>query len=140
MLMQPKNRKFRKDRKGKQGKVPKIASRGYMLDNGTFGLKAMSPGRVTAAQINAMRVVIKRVVKKEGKIYIRIFPDKPITQKPAEVRMGGGKGSLEYWAALVEPGRIMFEIDGVSEEVAKEAMRLASFKTSLKTKFVRRIL
>jgi len=140
MLLQPKNRKFRKDRKGKQGRVPKITYSGYMIDKGMFGLKAMSPGRVTAAQINAMRVVMKRVVKKDGKIYIRIFPDKPITQKPAEVRMGGGKGSPEYWVALVEPGRIMFEIDGVSEELAREAMRLAAFKTSLKTKFVRRIL
>jgi large subunit ribosomal protein L16 len=140
MLLSPKNRKFRKDRKGGKGKIATITYTGCNLDKGNYGLKSLSPGRVTAAQIDAVRVVLRRAMKKEGKIFIRIFPFTPITKKPAEVRMGGGKGSPEYWVAKVEPGRIMFEIDGVTEEIAKEAMRLAAFKLSLETKFVKRII
>lgn len=140
MLMCPKGSKFRKTCKGNKGKVRKITYSGCYMDKGTFGLKALSPGRVTAAQIEAMRVVIKRTMKKEGKFFIRIFPHKSLTKKPAEVRMGKGKGNPEIWVSLVEPGRILFELEGVSEEVAKEAFRLAAGKINIETKFIRRIL
>lgn len=138
--MSPKGSKFRKDRKGRKGKIPSITYSGYSLDKGEFALKALSAGRVTAAQLEAIRVVIRRTLKKQGKIFFRVFPFKSITQKPAEVRMGSGKGNPEYWTALVEPGRILFELDGISEEIAKEACRQAAFKVSITTKFVRRLI
>jgi len=140
MLMQPKGRKFRKDRKGNQGKSGRIATSGYMMDKGTYGLKIMSPGRVTASQMEAVRIVVRRIIKKQGRLFFRIFPHKPVTTKPAEVRMGSGKGSPEFWVAIVEPGRIFFEIEGVEEALAKEAVRQASFKLSLETKFVKRLI
>lgn len=138
--MCPKNRKFRKDRKGSKGKVGRITYTGCNIDKGEYALKAMSPGRITAAQLNSMRIVIRKAMKKEGKIFLRVFPHKPVTKKAAETRMGSGKGNPELWIAMVEPGRILFELDGVSEEVAKEAARLAAFKLPIETKFMRRIL
>jgi len=140
MLLSPKNRKFRKDRKGNKGKVASITYTGCFLDKGEYGLKVMEPGKVTAAQLDAMRIVVKRTMKKEGKLFFRVFPHKPITKKAAETRMGSGKGNPEFWVSPVEPGRILFEIDGVSEDVAKAAVRLAQFKLPMATKFVRRIL
>jgi large subunit ribosomal protein L16 len=139
-LLQPSSRKFRKDRKGNKGKIRNITYSGATLDKGIFGLKALEPGRITAAQIESLRVIIKRALKKEGKIFVRIFPHKPITKKPAEVRMGNGKGNLEYWVAIVEPGRILFELDSVSEELAKKAFDLVSYKLNIKTSFIRRII
>jgi large subunit ribosomal protein L16 len=129
----PKKVKWRKHQRGRmKGK----AYRGSTLSFGTYGLKAMEPGWITSRQIEAARVAITRHVKRGGKLWIRIFPDKPVTIKPAETRMGKGKGSPEYWVAVVKPGRVLFEIEGVSHHVAKESMRLAAHKLPLKTKFV----
>ena len=132
-MLQPKRTKFRKSQKMKiKGK----AKRGHELAFGSFGIKAMEESRMTARQIEAARIAITRFMKREGQVWIRIFPDKPITKKPAEVRMGKGKGNPEYWAAVVEPGRILFEADGVPVQVAKEAFELAAQKLPIATKFV----
>lgn len=112
------------------------ANRGSKIAFGQYGLKAMSPGWLTARQIEAARIAMTRYIKRGGKVWIRIFPDKPVTQKPAETRMGKGKGSPEYWVAVVKPGRILFELGGVSEEIAREALRLASHKLPVQTRIV----
>ena len=135
-MLQPKRTKYRKAFKGR---IHGTAKGGTNLDYGTFGLKAVEPERVTARQIEAARRAITRQMKRQGRVWIRIFPDVPVTAKPTEVRMGKGKGSVEYWAARVHPGRIIFEIDGVSEELAREAMRLGAAKLSVRTRFVQRI-
>ena len=132
-MLQPTRRKYRKEQKGRN---TGLATRGAKVSFGDFGLKATGRGRLTARQIEAARRAMTRHIKRGGRIWIRIFPDKPITAKPAETRMGSGKGSPEYWVAVVKPGRVLFEMNGVSEEVAKEAMRLASHKLPIKTKFV----
>ncbi|KPJ68156.1 MAG: 50S ribosomal protein L16 [Coxiella sp. DG_40] len=134
-MLQPKQSKFRKQFKGRnRGR----AIRGGKVNFGEFGLKAIASGRVTARQIEAARRAISRHVKRGGKLWIRIFPDKPITKKPLEVRQGKGKGSVEFWVALVQPGRILFEIEGISEALAREAFALASAKLPVKTVFVSR--
>ena len=135
-MLQPKRTKFRKQHKGK---IKGLAKGGSDLNFGTFGLKALEPERVTARQIEAARRAMTRHMKRQGRVWIRIFPDLPVTSKPTEVRMGKGKGAPEYWAARVKPGRIMFEVDGVSEEIAREALRLAAMKLPIKTRFVSRI-
>lgn len=135
-MMQPKKTKYRKAHKGR---ISGAAKGGYSLAFGQYGLKAMQPERITARQIEAARRAISRHMKRVGRVWIRIFPDVPITKKPAEVRMGSGKGSVEYWAARVEAGRIMFEVDGVSEQVAREAFDRASAKLPVKTKFIARV-
>ena len=132
-MLQPKRTKFRKQQKGR---IKGIAHRGSKISFGTFGLKALEPGFVKSRTIEAARVAVTRYMKREGKVWIRIFPDKPITNKPAEVRMGKGKGALDHWVAVAEPGRIIFETDGVPLETAKEALRLAAQKLPCKTKFV----
>ena len=132
-MLQPKRSKHRKAQKGR---IREIAKRGATLAFGTFGLKATEPIWLTNRQIESARQAMTRHMKREGNVWIRIFPDKPITKKPAEVRMGKGKGNPEYWAAVVEPGRIIFEADGVPEIVAKEAMLLAAQKLPIKTKFI----
>ena len=132
-MLQPKRTKFRKMHKMK---MKGNAKRGDQLSFGSFGLKATEGCWVTARQIEAARVAVTRFMKREGQIWIRVFPDKPITKKPAEVRMGKGKGSPEYWVAVVQPGRIMFEADGFPHQTAQEAMRLAAGKLPVKTKFV----
>ena len=132
-MLMPKRVKFRRVQRGRlKGK----ASRGTTLSNGSFGLVALEPSWITSNQIEAARIAMTRYIKRGGQVWINIFPDKPITEKPAETRMGSGKGSPEYWVAVVKPGRILFEMDGVSEDVAKEAMRLAGHKLPIKTKFV----
>ncbi len=135
-MLQPKRTKFRKAHKGRNAGV---AKGGTTLNFGTFGLKAQAPARVTARQIEAARRAMTRHMKRAGRVWIRIFPDVPVSKKPTEVRMGKGKGSTEYWAAKVKPGRIMFEIDGVTEPVAREALRLAAMKLPNKTRFVMRL-
>ncbi len=135
-MLQPKRTKFRKQHKGR---IHGVSKGGTQLTFGSYGLKAMEPDRVNARQIEAARRAITRHMKRAGRVWIRIFPDLPISKKPTEVRMGKGKGSVEYWAARVAPGRIMFEIDGVSETVAREALRLGSRKLSVKTRFIQRI-
>jgi large subunit ribosomal protein L16 len=135
-MLQPKRTKFRKQFKGR---IHGVAKGGTDLNFGAFGLKAVEPDRVTARQIEAARRAITRQMKRQGRVWIRVFPDVPVSKKPTEVRMGKGKGAPEYWAARVKPGRIMFEVDGVSEEVAREAFRLAAAKLSVKTRFVQRI-
>lgn len=132
-MLQPKKTKYRKQQKGR---MKGLSQRGSQLSNGTFGIKALDANFVTARQIEAARISATRYMKREGSLWIKIFPDKPITKKPLEVRMGKGKGAVEYWAAVVKPGRILFEISGVPYEVAKEALRLASQKLPLRTKFV----
>ncbi|MFA6260354.1 MAG: 50S ribosomal protein L16 [Bacteroidia bacterium] len=132
-MLQPKRTKYRKQQKGRNRGN---ATRGHNVDFGSFGLKAMEPKYITAKQLEAARVALTRYMKREGQVWIRIFPDKPITRKPAEVRMGKGKGAPEYWVAPVKPGIIMFEIDGVPMAVAKEGMRLAAQKLPVITKFV----
>lgn len=132
-MLQPKRTKYRKQQKGR---MKGIASRGHRLSNGTFGIKSMDTSFVTARQIEAARIAATRYMKREGALWIKIFPDKPITKKPLEVRMGKGKGAVEYWVARVLPGRILFEIGGVPVEVAKEALRLAAQKLPVKTKFI----
>lgn len=135
-MLQPKRTKFRKQFKGR---IHGTAKGGTNLDFGAFGLKALEPNRVTAREIEAARRAITREMKREGRVWIRVFPDLPVTSKPTEVRMGKGKGAVDYWAARVKPGRIMFEIDGVSEETAREALRLGAAKLSVKTRFLQRI-
>lgn len=125
-----------KHRKQFRGRMKGKANRGNTVSHGEFGLQALEPAWITNRQIEAARIAMTRYIKRGGKVWIKIFPDKPITAKPAETRMGSGKGSPEYWVAVVKPGRIMFEMDGVPEEVAKEAMRLAAHKLPIKTKFV----
>jgi large subunit ribosomal protein L16 len=125
-----------KHRKQFRGRMTGKAQRGNTVTHGEFGLQALEPAWITNRQIEAARIAMTRYIKRGGKVWIKIFPDKPITAKPAETRMGSGKGSPEYWVAVVKPGRVMFEMDGVSEEVAKEAMRLAAHKLPIKTKFV----
>ena len=134
-MLQPKRTKFRKAHKGR---IKGEAKGGTDLNFGSFGLKAAEPERITARQIEAARRAMNRYMKRQGRIWIRIFPDLPVTQKPTEVRMGKGKGSVEYWAAKVKPGRIMFEIDGVGEAVAKEALRLGAMKLPIKCRIVAR--
>ncbi len=134
-MLQPKKVKFRKQQKGKmRGK----AWRGSSISFGEFGLKVMECGYITDRQIEASRIAMTRFIKRGGKIWLRLFPDKPITKKPAEVRMGSGKGALDHWVAVVKPGKILFEMEGVTQEMAREAMRLASNKLPLRTKFVMR--
>ena len=131
-MLMPKRVKFRRVQRGRlKGK----ALRGNTVTNGEFGLVALEPAWITSNQIEAARIAMTRYVKRGGKVWIKIFPDKPITEKPAETRMGSGKGSPEYWVAVVKPGRVMFEMGGVTEEQAKEAMRLASHKLPIKCKF-----
>jgi len=135
-MMQPKRTKFRKQFKGRiHGK----ATSGQKLNNGEYGLKALEPDRLTARQIEAARRAITRAMKRQGRVWIRVFPDVPVSKKPAEVRMGSGKGAPEFWAARVKPGRIMFEIDGVPEAIAKESLRLGAAKLSVKTRIVSRV-
>ena len=132
-MLQPKRTKFRKAHKGR---IHGQAKGGSDLTFGTFGLKAVQPERVTARQIEAARRAMTRHMKRQGRVWIRIFPDLPVTSKPTEVRMGKGNGSVDYWACKVKPGRVMFEIDGVTEEVAREALRLAAMKLPIKTRTV----
>ncbi len=130
-MLMPKRVKYRKAQRGRmRGK----ATRGSKVDFGDFGLKALEPGWITQRQIEAARVTLTRMMKREGKVWIRIFPDKPVTKKPAETRMGKGKGAPEYWVAVVKPGRIMFEVGGTKKDIAQEALRLASHKLPIKTK------
>jgi large subunit ribosomal protein L16 len=135
-MLQPKRTKFRKQHKGR---IRGVASSGTDLNFGAYGLKAMEPERITARQIEAARRAITRHMKRAGRVWIRIFPDVPVSKKPTEVRMGKGKGAPEFWAARVKPGRIMFEIDGVPFDVAEEALRLGAAKLPIKTRFVQRI-
>lgn len=135
-MLQPKRTKFRKQFKGR---IHGESKGGTDLNFGAFGLKAVEPERVTARQIEAARRAITRHMKRAGKVWIRIFPDLPVTSKPTEVRMGKGKGSVDYWACRVAPGRVMFELDGVSEDVAREALRLGAAKLPIKTRFIQRI-
>ena len=135
-MMQPKKTKFRKAHKGR---INGAAKGGTTLNFGQFGLKALEPERVTAREIEAARRAITRHMKRAGRVWIRIFPDVPVSKKPAEVRMGSGKGAVDYWAARVHPGRIMFEIDGVPDDVAREALRLGAAKLPVKTRIVTRI-
>ncbi|MDX2248628.1 MAG: 50S ribosomal protein L16 [Bacteroidia bacterium] len=132
-MLQPKKVKYRKVQKGR---MKGNSGRGAEIAFGSYGLKSLESSFITSRQIEACRITISRAMKREGNMWIRIFPDKPITKKPAEVRMGKGKGNPEYWAAVVKPGRIMFELDGVPEAIAKEALRLAANKLPIKTKFV----
>jgi large subunit ribosomal protein L16 len=132
-MLSPKRVKYRKKQKGR---VKGLAGRGHRIEFGDFGLKTLEPHWITSRQIEAARIALNRYMKREGKVWIRIFPDKPVTKKPAEVRMGKGKGSPEYWVAVVKPGTIMFEIDGVPEAIAREGMRLAAQKLPVTTKFV----
>lgn len=132
-MLQPKRTKFRKMQKGR---VRGIAQRGHTLSFGTFGIKSLEPGWITSRQIEAARIAMTRAMKREGQVWIRIFPDKPVTKKPAEVRMGKGKGAPDYWVAVVKPGTVLFESSGVSVELAKESLRLAAQKLPISTKFV----
>jgi large subunit ribosomal protein L16 len=132
-MLQPRRTKYRKVQKGK---MKGISQRGHELSNGMFGIKALDSVFITSRQIEAARIAATRFMKREGQLWIKIFPDKPITKKPLEVRMGKGKGAVEYWVAVVKPGRIMFEVGGVPLSVAKEALRLAAQKLPVKTKFV----
>jgi large subunit ribosomal protein L16 len=134
-MLQPKRTKFRKQHKGR---IRGAAKGGFDLNFGSFGLKAIEPERITARQIEAARRAMTRHMKRQGRVWIRIFPDVPVTSKPTEVRMGKGKGSVDFWAARVKPGRVMFEIDGVGESVAREALRLAAMKLPIKTRVVAR--
>ena len=132
-MLQPKRTKFRRVQKGRN---TGLAHRGSTISFGSFGLKSLEPGWITSRQIEASRIAVTRYMKREGQVWIRIFPDKPVTSKPAEVRMGKGKGAPSHWVAVIKPGRIMFEADGVSYEIAKEAMRLVAQKLPVKCKFV----
>jgi large subunit ribosomal protein L16 len=134
-MLQPKRTKFRKVQKGRNRG---LANRGSKVSFGEFGLKATGRGRITARQIEAARRAMTRHIKRGGKIWIRVFPDKPITEKPLEVRQGKGKGNVEYWVAQIQPGRILYEMEGVSEELAREAFRLAAAKLPVQTTFVTR--
>jgi large subunit ribosomal protein L16 len=135
-MLMPKRVKFRK---AQRGRMSGVATRGATIAFGDYGLKAMEPAWISARQIEAARVALTRLMKREGKVWIRIFPDKPVTKKPAETRMGSGKGAPEFWVAVVKPGCIMFEVGGVKKEVAQEALKLATHKLPIKTKFVSRI-
>ena len=135
-MLQPKKTKYRKAFKGR---IHGSAKGGFSLNFGSYGLKTVEPERITARQIEAARRAITRQMKRQGRVWIRIFPDVPVSKKPTEVRMGKGKGSVEYWAARVKPGRIVFEIDGVPEDVAKEALRLGAMKLPITTRIVTRI-
>ncbi len=132
-MLMPKRVKYRKVQRGK---MKGIATRGNLITNGEYGLKAMEPAWITSNQIESARVALTRFIKRGGQVWIKIFPDKPVTSKPAETRMGSGKGAPEYWVAVVKPGRILFEIAGVPEDVAREALRLAAHKLPIKCKFV----
>lgn len=132
-MLQPKRTTYRKQQKGR---VRGVATRGALISFGTFAIKALEPGRITARQLEAARISVTRAMKREGQVWIRVFPDKPITKKPAEVRMGKGKGAPEYWVAVVKPGTIIFESTGVSLQVAQESMALAAQKLPVRTKFV----
>ena len=132
-MLQPKRTKFRKAQKGR---MKGISGRGHQLSNGMFGIKSLDTSFITARQIEAARIAATRYMKREGQLWIKIFPDKPITKKPLEVRMGKGKGAPSHWVAVIKPGRIMFEADGVPYETAKEAMRLAAQKLPVKCKFI----
>jgi len=134
-MLQPKRTKYRKQHKGRNRG---LALRGSKVSFGEYGLKAIGRGRLTARQIEAARRAMTRHVKRGGKIWIRVFPDKPITQKPLEVRMGKGKGNVEYWVALIQPGKVLYEMEGVSEELAREAFDLAAAKLPIQTTFVKR--
>jgi len=134
-MLQPKRTKFRKQHKGR---IKGDAKGGFELSFGGYGLKAVEPERITARQIEAARRAMTRHMKRQGRVWIRIFPDVPVTSKPTEVRMGKGKGAVDFWAAKVKPGRVMFEIDGVSDGVAKEALRLAAMKLPIKTRTIAR--
>jgi large subunit ribosomal protein L16 len=136
-MLQPKRTKFRKAFKGR---ISGAAKAGFELNYGQFGLKALEPERVTARQIEAARRALTRHMRRAGRVWIRIFPDVPVSKKPTEVRMGKGKGAPEYWVCRVAPGRIMFELDGVSADLAQEALRLAAAKLPIKTRFVQRIV
>jgi len=132
-MLQPKKTKFRKMQKGR---MKGNAGRGHQLSSGTFGIKSLDTNFLTSRQIEAARIAATRYMKREGQLWIKIFPDKPITKKPLEVRMGKGKGAVEYWVAVVKPGRVLFEVGGVPLDIAKEALRLAAQKLPVKTKFV----
>ncbi len=134
-MLQPKRTKYRKQQKGR---IKGIAHRGSKVSFGSYGLKSLDSGRITNRQIESARIAMTRYMKREGKVWIRIFPDKPITSKPQEVRMGKGKGALDHYVAIIKPGRILFELDGVSEDVAREALRLAAQKLPVLTKTVLR--
>ena len=134
-MLMPKRVKYRRVQRGR---MTGAASRGNKVAYGDFGIQACEPGWITGNQIEAARIAMTRYTKRGGKIWIKVFPDKPVTAKPAETRMGSGKGSPEYWVAVVKPGRVLFEVAGVSEEVAREAMRLAAHKLPCKTKFVKK--
>ena len=136
-MLQPKKTKFRKAQKGR---MKGLSGRGHLLSNGMFGIKALDSVFITSRQIEAARIAATRYMKREGQLWIKIFPDKPITKKPLEVRMGKGKGNVEYWVALVQPGKVMFEMAGVEEELAREAFRLASAKLPIKTHFIKKDL
>lgn len=135
-MLMPKRVKFRK---AQRGRMAGKATRGAHVAFGDFGLKAMQPGWITQRQIEASRVALTRMMKREGKVWIRIFPDKPVTKKPAETRMGSGKGIPEFWVAVVKPGRVLFELGGVNKTTAQEALRLAAHKLPIRTKFVTRV-
>ena len=134
-MLMPKRAKYRKVQRGR---MTGAASRGNKVAYGDFGIQALEPGWITGNQIEAARIAMTRYIKRGGQVWIKIFPDKPVTEQPAETRMGKGKGSPEYWVAVVKPGRVMFEIGGVSEELAREAMRLAAHKLPIKCKFVKK--
>ncbi|MGC6419192.1 MAG: 50S ribosomal protein L16 [Bradymonadia bacterium] len=134
-MLSPKKTKFRKQQKGR---IRGAAKGGTDVHFGEFGLQAITSGRITARQIEAARIAMTRHVKRQGKIWIRVFPDKPISKKPAETRMGKGKGAVDHWVAVVKRGRVMYEMDGVPEELAREALRLASHKLPIKTRFLKR--
>jgi large subunit ribosomal protein L16 len=135
-MLMPKRVKYRKQQRGRRSGLSKGATK---VDFGEYGMKAMEAAWITARQIEAARVALTRHLKRGGKVWIRVFPDKPVTKKPAETRMGKGKGAPEFWVAVVKPGRVMFEIEGVSEEMAREAIRLAGHKFPIETRFVKRI-
>ncbi|NLO48924.1 MAG: 50S ribosomal protein L16 [Clostridiales bacterium] len=134
-MLLPKRVKYRRVHRGR---MKGIATRGNKVTNGEYGLMAMEPGWITSNQIESARIAMTRYIKRGGQVWIKIFPDKPVTEKPAETRMGSGKGSPEYWVAVVKPGRVMFEIAGIPEDVAREALRLAGHKLPIKTKFIAR--
>ena len=134
-MLQPKRTRFRKQQKNK-GAFRGVATRGHQIAFGSFAIKSLEPGWITSRQIEAARISVTRAMKREGQVWIRIFPDKPITKKPAEVRMGKGKGAPEYWVAVVKPGTILFEVTGVSLDAANEALRLAAQKLPVSTKFI----
>ena len=136
-MLQPKKTKFRKAQKGR---MKGLSQRGYLLSNGMFGIKTLDSHFITSRQIEAARIAATRFMKREGQLWIKIFPDKPITKKPLEVRMGKGKGNVEYWVSLVQPGTVLYEMAGVSEEVAREAFKLAAAKLPVRTTFIKKAL